>query len=159
MKLLIVEDDDNKRFQLCQFVQSSFEGTEILQAKSLQSAIRQVRSSVPDIVLLDMTLPNYDPGPDEPGGQTHNFGGREFLRQLERFDISVPVIVVTQFERFGRGKQTIGLSELDDELRAEHGDNYRSSVYYHAAIHGWEEELKTLIQKIVGIGRDVDGTP
>jgi CheY-like chemotaxis protein len=149
MKILIVEDDDNKRLQLCKFVEVSFTGAEISEARSLQSGIRQVRASTPDVILLDMTLPNYDQGPDEPGGQTHSFGGREFLRQLDRFDIEVPVIVVTQFERFGTGKQTMGLTELDDQLRGEHGRNYQTSVYYHAAIHGWEDELRNSIQRIL----------
>ena len=93
-----------------------------------------------------MTLPNFDPTPDDPGGKTHNFGGREFLKQLERFDIKVPVIVVTQFTTFGRGAQTIGLADLDKELRTSFQPNYRGSVYYHASIHRWKEELEQLIK-------------
>jgi len=96
-----------------------------------------------------MTLPNYDASFDEPGGQTHIFGGREFLRQMDRFDIAVPVIVVTQFETFGKGLHEIGLSELNAELLAEHGDLYKGSVYYHAAIHGWEEKLEALIANVL----------
>ena len=51
------------------------------------------------------------PGPDEPGGQTHIFGGQESLRQMDRFDIVLPVIVVTQFEAFV-APNTILLADL-----------------------------------------------
>ena len=149
MKILVVEDDENKRAQLTQFLSRSFPKAEGVEARSLQSGLRLIRKNPPDLVLLDMTLPNYDAGFDEPGGQTHIFGGREFLRQMDRFDITVPVIVVTQFETFGKEPHEIGLNELDSELRADHSNIYKGSVYYHAAIHGWEEKLETLIRDVL----------
>lgn len=149
MRILVIEDDENKRAQLSQFLQRSFPSAQGVEARSLQSGLRSIRQSLPDLVLLDMTLPNYDAGFDEPGGQTHIFGGREFLRQMDRFDIEVPVIVVTQFETFGKEPHEIGLAELDKLLQADHAAIYRGSVYYHAAIHGWEEQLETLIKNVL----------
>jgi CheY-like chemotaxis protein len=144
--ILVIEDDGNKLAQLCAFLRDSFRAAELRTARSLQSGIKQVRASVPSIALLDMTLPNFDATPDDPGGQTHNFGGREFLKQLDRFGIRVPVIVITQFITFGRGVETIGLEDLDKELREQFSPNYAGSVYYHASIHRWKEELEQLIR-------------
>lgn len=149
MKILVVEDDENKRAQLTQFLHRSFPQAQGDEARSLQSGLRLIRQNPPDLVLLDMTLPNYDAAFDEPGGQTHIFGGREFLRQMDRFDIIVPVIVVTQFETFGKDPHEIGLSELDSELKADHSNVYRGCVYYHAAIHGWEEKLEALMRGVL----------
>ncbi len=145
MKLLIVEDDDNKSSQLKQFLREAVADVTTTVARSLQSGLREVRGNPPDLVLLDMTLPNYDIGPDEPGGSTHPFGGREFLRQMRRFKIGVPVIVITQFETFGSGAEMTTLKELDQELRANHSNVYRGVVYYHAAIQSWKDQLKVLI--------------
>lgn len=147
--ILVIEDDGNKLTQLCGFLKEGFQTVDVRTARSLQGGIKQVRACVPDLVLLDMTLPNFDATPDDAGGQTHNFGGKEFLKQLDRFDISVPVIVVTQFITFGRGPQTIGLEDLDKELKASFGPNYVGSVYYHASIHRWKEELQRLIKGYV----------
>ena len=94
-----------------------------------------------------MTLANYDAGPDESGGQTHPFGGREFLSQMDRFDVVVPVIVVTQFETFGKGPQALTLRDLDRRLADEFKATYKGAVYYHAAIHGWKQELQALIDE------------
>ena len=156
MKILVVEDDENKRLQLDHFLRRSFPQARMIEARSLQSGLRMIRHDPPALVLLDMTLPNYDADFDEPGGQTHIFGGREFLRQMDRFDISIPVIVITQFETFGEGTSEIGLSELDAELRAEHGTIYKGSIYYHAAIHGWEEQLESEMKRALDLGKAED---
>ncbi len=149
MTLLLVEDDENKRNQLSQFLREQFPELELVVQRSLQSGLRSIRYSRPKCVLFDMTLPNYDTGPEEPGGKMHIFGGREFLRQMDRFGIAVPVIVVTQFETFGKARSSIGLAELDRELRQEHPSLYLGSVYYNAAISGWKDDLRKLITHIV----------
>jgi CheY-like chemotaxis protein len=148
MRVLLVEDDENKILQLTQFLTESLPRVQISTSRSLRSGIYQLRTSSPELILLDMTLPNYDIGPNEPGGQMHPLGGREFLRQMDRFDIVVPVVVVTQFERFGKGPQAMDIKDLDLVLRRDHGRIYRGIVYYHAAIHGWQGELLQLIRDI-----------
>lgn len=150
MNILIVEDDENKGAQISSFLRTEFPSAVLTLCRSLQSGLRSVRGALPDLVLLDMTIPNYDPGPDEPGGQTHPFGGREFLRQLDRFDIILPVIIVTQFETFGKFPNAIGLEQLDAEMRSEHSRVYRGAVYYNAAVHGWKSQLRSLIQSTTG---------
>ena len=76
----------------------------------------------------------------------HVFGGREFLRQMKRFRISIPVIVVTQFETFGNPPHTKHLKDVDSELASDYPQIYLGVVYYHAAIHGWKEDLLRLIR-------------
>jgi CheY-like chemotaxis protein len=150
MNILFVEDDENKRKQISAFILEIIPNCELRIERSLQSGLRNLRTDLPGLVLLDMTLPNYDQGPDEPGGQPQIFGGREFLRQMDRFDIVVPVIVITQFGTFGKGSSSRNLGDLDAELRAVHGMIYKGVVYYNAAIHGWKEELKRLIVMVIG---------
>jgi CheY-like chemotaxis protein len=148
--ILIVEDDENKGDQLQRFLREIYPERGMHLVKSLQSAVRYVRSQKPSLILLDMTLPNYDASPDEPGGgTTHSFGGREFLRQMDRFDIQIPVIVFTQFETFGKSSQQTDLRELDSQLRLEHKDVYRGAVYYHASIGSWKDQLKQMICQIL----------
>ena len=149
MNILLVEDDENKRRQLATFIENNYSNAELKLAKSLQSGLRIVKAKTRTLILLDMTIPNYDPDSEESGGQTHNFGGRDFLRQLDRFDIKVPVIVVTQFETFGRSPAVLSLNDLDQQLVSEHSENYKGVVYYHAAISDWSSKLKQLIDKSV----------
>lgn len=145
MRILIVEDDDNKRSQLDQLVHECFHLADVQNARSLQSGLRWIKGNTADLILLDMTLPTFDIGPGETGGRTHAFGGREFLREMRRFRVSIPVIVVTQFETFGSGSEMTTLEALDGELRSSHPDVYQGAVYYHAAVESWKERLKTLM--------------
>jgi DNA-binding response OmpR family regulator len=149
MKILLVEDDDNKRTQLTEFVSDILPSSTLTVARSLQSGIRKIRADLVDLVLLDMTLPTYDVGRDEYGGSTHAFGGWEFLKELRRFKLQVPVIVVTQFETFGSGPELTTLSALDAGLRKDFPGIYRGAVYYHAAIESWKERLKQVIDETI----------
>lgn len=143
--VLVIEDDENKLVQLCAFLKELLPHIVVRPARSLQAGLREIKRDIPGLVLLDMTLPNYDPTPDDPGGQTHSFGGEEFLKQLDRFDIHVPVIVVTQFTTIGRGSQAVSFEDLDKRLRQNHSGNYTGSVYYHASMTSWRERLQQLI--------------
>lgn len=148
MRILFVEDDDNKRRRVSEYLTEILVDATIDNERSLQSAIRSMRNREYSLIMLDMSLPNYDPGPDEPGGKPQIFGGREFLRQMDRFDIDIPVIVITQYPAFGRGANSLELSDLDSELRDEHGTIYRGAIYYNAAIQDWMSTLKDLMMTV-----------
>lgn len=148
MKILIVEDDENKSRNLIDFLSISEVDSEIKIEKSLRSGIGAVIDWHPNLILLDMTMPTYDIGPEEHGGKPQIFGGRELMAQMVRFDISIPVIVVTQFETFGQGNESIDLEELNKKLREEFPDFYRGAVYYHAAVEGWQEKIQQMISQI-----------
>ena len=81
-----------------------------------------------DFILLDMSLPTYDVGPSETGGRPQSFGGRELLRYIDRKNIIIPVIVVTQYERFNKGQEYLDLDGLHKMLMREHSLTYRACV-------------------------------
>ncbi len=111
MKILIVEDDENKRNQITTLITESFSFINLAVAKSLQSGLRSIINDKPDLVILDMTMPTFDIGVDEDGGRLQPYAGREILRQMDRRNILVPVIVLTQFDRFGEGCDSLTLKE------------------------------------------------
>jgi CheY-like chemotaxis protein len=152
MRVLVVEDDERKRTQLNSFVAEEIPNATIEVAKSLQSGLRSVRQSAPDLILLDMTLPSYDASPEESGGQIHPLGGREFLAQMDRFDIRTPVVVVTQFETFGKGRDAMTIHDLDETLKKRYSRIYCGIVSYNAAVQGWKPELKASIERALREG-------
>jgi CheY-like chemotaxis protein len=147
MRLLLVEDDDNKQKQVLELLQATYPKLQVEVAGSLISALRSVKRLRPEIVLLDMTLPNYDIVEGESGGGLHAFGGEEFLRQTRRFGISTAVIVITQFETFGDPPHDKGFIQLDAELKSSFPDMYHGAVYYHASIYDWTSELLRLLKE------------
>jgi CheY-like chemotaxis protein len=149
MRLLLVEDEDPKREHILAFLSRRLPTAEITIAKSARSAVASLREHVPDLLLLDMSLPTFDVSANESGGRPQGFGGTEVLRYMDRFKISVPTIVITAYEAFfSTEKKGIDLARLSQELQQTHSRNYRGLIYYNSIIGGWDEELSTMIEKI-----------
>ncbi|MFN7938731.1 MAG: hypothetical protein U0R19_35705 [Bryobacteraceae bacterium] len=154
MKLLLIEDDENKRERLLEFLRDTLGVVDVRTAASYHSAIGEITNELPQVILLDMTIPWFDIGPDENGGASELFGGEEVLEHMDRKGVVVPTIVVTQFDRFGEGSGTKTLDELDRFMKRTYPLCYRGAVYYNAAQEDWKarltEELKSIIQEDAG---------
>lgn len=142
-----MEDDENKRYQLKDFVDSLLPKSEVVATKSLQSGLKEILHKKYDLIILDMTMPTYDIDINENGGRIQPLAGTELLCQMERRELKIPVIVVTQFDRFGTGKDSTTLQELNLQLRQNHPQNYRGYVYYSTALAGWKQSLRRLIRQ------------
>lgn len=151
MRVLIVEDQDEKRAHLLDFVRTEIPGAEVRTARSMRSGQARVLQDDYDLVLLDMTLPTFDSSPDDPGGRPRGFAGREILDQMERRRRRALAIVVTQFETFGDDDNRVTLSRIDEEMRGEHPGRYLGAVHYSAAVHGWQDELGAKLRAAVAI--------
>lgn len=151
MKMLIIEDDEDKLKILEDFVHTEFSGYSIETAKSYNSGLRAVirGDGVYDFILLDMSMPNYDVSPSEPGGgNPESFAGSELLAQMKLRGIHTPTIVVTMFDAFGDNSSKVSLEQLVEKLAAQFQPTFRGSVYYNPAEDGWRSSLKTLIRNI-----------
>ncbi|WP_319405147.1 response regulator [uncultured Desulfosarcina sp.] len=149
MEILIIEDDEIKSTQIKDFLKDSFKSIDISFAKSIQSAIKMLKNSTFNLILLDMTLPTFDFGVNDDGGRIRAYGGREILRQMDRKKIVTPVIVITQFDKFGKGSNTLALDELNKELKKDHKNNYKGCVYYNAAYENWKYDLLTKLEQYI----------
>jgi CheY-like chemotaxis protein len=149
MRILLVEDNENKRAQLESFIQESWPASQVVVAISLQGGLRIAKGTPFDVIILDMTLPNFDVGTDDSGSLIHPLGGKEFLRKMKRGKIETPVVVVTQFETFGRGLERLDVESLRSSLADEYRGLCVGTVYYDSAIDTWKEEIAGLITKAV----------
>lgn len=147
MRVLIIEDDDQKQLQLVETVKTFMPEAEVQTARSLQTGIRAVKDKDLNLVLLDMTMRNFDRTSVEEGGRPHAFAGLEILRQMRRNRVSTPVIVVTHFDRFGEEKNYTTLEQLKSDLR-DTFTNYLGTVQYKSNVDDWQDQLFVLISKI-----------
>jgi CheY-like chemotaxis protein len=155
MRLLVVEDDENKRLQIIGFITEVLPSADIVTAASYQSGVRALLGGPHDLILLDMTMRTYDVTPEEEGGRPQAYAGRSILRQMARRDIDSPVILITQFDRFGEASDLLTLEELDKQLQLEFPGVYRGAVYYNPAVAGWREALLRRLS-VLGLSDEVD---
>lgn len=151
--LLLVEDDEQKLLRLSAFLQVSFPEFRLTVKRSFQSGLKEVLSSPPTLLLLDMTLTTFDLDQDEEGGRPRPYGGREILEHMEEEGIAVPSIIVTQYSAFGdKSAKMLTLTDLDQELTLSFPEIYHGIVYYHAATESWKSTLAEKIREIVKEG-------
>lgn len=144
MKVLIVEDDDDKRSELASFIEGYYAVDSIDTARSFQSGLKRIFELKPDLVLLDMTMPNFDRSITDDGGRPHPFAGREILRQMQRARVRIPVLVVTQFDRFGEEMDYTTLPQLKAELKSQF-PNYLGAVQFKGNIDDWKPAIVAAI--------------
>jgi CheY-like chemotaxis protein len=141
--ILIAEDDEPKLFRLKEWVGNFFPECVVLSRTSVTSTLTALRESIPDLLLLDMSLPTYEVGPGELGGRPQDFGGLAVMKFMEFERLFAPVIVVTQYETFPVAKSvSMTLQELAALASRDHPRLFRGLVYYNSVIAGWESELE-----------------
>ncbi len=145
MRILLVEDQPEKREQVRHFIHGTMSpDADICDASSLRMAIRHlVSGTLFDLILLDMSMPNFDATPQDPIGRSpESFAGKELLEQMKLRSITIPVIVLTQYSAFEGG--TITLESLAAEFRHQYSDFYLGAVYYNSASAAWQKHLMEL---------------
>ena len=144
MKILLVEDDENKLKNLQVFLNSIVElkPLELDLKKSYQSGLNAVLSNNYDLVLLDMSMHNFDKSISETGGDHMHFAGEDILREMSWNDISTKTIVVTQYDLIGNKS----LTELKESWAVNFSENYVDTVFYRDNETNWKTELEALIK-------------
>lgn len=149
MTVLLIEDDDEKADSVRKFVSEMYSYNDIRILRSFQSGLRAALTVPAKLILLDMTMTNFERTLNDDGGRPHHFAGREILRQMQREGIQVPVVVITQFGRFGEEAEEVTLSELQVELKGRFPD-YLGTVHYRSNVDEWKSQLAVLIGDLLG---------
>jgi CheY-like chemotaxis protein len=147
MNILIIEDDQNKLKQLHSFIERERNDAQVEVRRSYQSGLAAIIEGGHDLVILDVSMTTYDQSPTESGGRKRPFAGREILRHMSRRNIETPVVVVTQFPRFGEGDESMSLKELMAQLEQSAFSNYLGTIYYSAEEANWESKMREILKK------------
>lgn len=142
MKILFIEDNPQKLKQVCDFLEHQYDSIELTIRKSYNSGLRElIKNSSYSLILLDMSLPNYDIEPGESGGDFEKYAGKFLLNEMYRRDITTNVLIITMY-----------LNYVDEEFSTELKDNfpnYLGVIYYNVKEpDGWKNELKEKIDNL-----------
>ncbi|MBR8272570.1 response regulator [Burkholderia cenocepacia] len=147
--VLIVEDEAPKLLHIERFLHSVADDLQIVAARSVNSALDELEKMLPDLLLLDMSLPTFDIGERENGGRPQGFGGIEILRYMALADLKCPTIVITGYEAFLRetGKH-MDLSQMRSELMTEFPDFLKGVLHYNSSYDEWKDSLSAVLREI-----------
>jgi CheY-like chemotaxis protein len=143
LAVLIVEDEAPKRTHIERFVLEVVPFAKIRVARSVNSALDAIDDSLPDLMLLDMSLPTFDVDKDEAGGRPQGFGGKEIMRHMKLSKVSCSVIVITGYEAFPRDAgKPVELSQIKEELATEFPSMLVGMLHYNSTYEEWKHELR-----------------
>lgn len=145
-KILIIEDDKNKIEKLSIF----FKNEQTTFKESFHGGVTELKNSIEkyDFLVLDMTIPLWEKGQNDLGGNYEQFGGEKVLREMKRRKLILPTILFTMFDVFPVKEANITFDEVNDIFKKEFSDFYIGAVYYNATDDNWKKELSNLMSKL-----------
>lgn len=149
MLTYIVEDSQLKAELLEKFLAERFPQLTVHVAGSYQSGLKLAEKTPPGLIILDMTLPNFDRLPNSREGRLRPIGGYDMMRKIKLRRIQTRIIVVTQLESFGEGEDEVSFDEMAVKCAAEFSQTYVGSVYFDQREAAWQDELENYINKVI----------
>ncbi len=146
MNVLIIEDNRSKLKSIKTFLKRTYQDFNVEEALSYTSGVRRIYGEKWDLLLLDMSLPVYDMSSSDFGGDKKSVAGKEIMKRMLHKKISIPTIIVTQFDTFGDSGVTI--DSLNQEFERDMSEVWKGTVFYEKS--SWTNELKILIDQIMG---------
>ncbi|WP_445354651.1 response regulator transcription factor [Microbulbifer sp. EKSA008] len=145
MVVYVIEDSEVKVDALKFFLDSEFEIESVLAFESYQSGMKAIQVEKPDLLILDMTIPNFDRGPGRREGKLRPLGGYEIMRKLMLRGVLCKAIVFTQLETFDEGESQKTFSEVMEMCKNDCEDVFMGGVHFNQSGDEWKFEMKRLI--------------
>ena len=143
-KVLIVDDDNYKTEKIKELISNVNNEIKISTEKAINHGLRKIRSEQYDIVILDMSLPQFD---TLESSNFNPFGGISFLREMKRRKVTTPVIIVTQYELFGEGNSQKTSEDLNIFCH-QNFENYLGIIIYSSSKNEWRGMLVKMLGEL-----------
>lgn len=144
MKILFIEDDKYKRESVITYIKSLNRNTLIDTAASIESGVQMGVDNLYDLILLDMTIPNFDISEGRVGGQSFKNGGEIIVRELLDEDVDFKCAVLTQYETFNN--ETI--EQISERISMRCEEKYLGYIKYNKLDEEWKDNLKHLLENV-----------
>jgi CheY-like chemotaxis protein len=129
MEILVIEDDKLKSDRLLAFLKQTYPKAIPKLERSYYNGLHRIETEKFDVVLLDMTLPTYNPSTTARIGRPRPLGGHDILRKMRRKKIESKVIVVSALGGFGTGDAKFTFDELVEKCAAEFPDIFLGAIF------------------------------
>lgn len=144
MKILLVEDDEHKMNDIVLYLKNNVKDVEIHCAYSVASGVQSSVDNSYDLILLDMTIPNFDITETNDGGKSYKNGGEIIVKELLDEEVYFKCAIITQYETFNN--ETI--EQIGQRIKKLCGDCYFGYVKYSTSDDTWKDSLKKIIEYV-----------
>lgn len=149
MKVLIAEDNDLKSNAISDFLLKNFTDSEITITTAIRSTLDTIKKGDFDLLLLDMTMPSFEGDNDIDRGELRAFAGRDIVSKMSYRKLTIPTIVITQFEIFGRHSNMTPIEDIASELSIKFPEIIKGCILFDFQSDIWQKKLLTIIKNII----------
>lgn len=149
MNILLADDSEEKIKYISEAIHKHIEYTSLDIAHSYNSTTKLIRSNTYDLMILDMSMPVFDTKDNRVNQAPKPLAGRDIMSKLKYRNINIPVIIVTQFDIFGRLNDAVSLDNLTDDLASSFPNIFKGCVFYDPQGSKWQSELINLVQSVI----------
>ena len=144
MRILLVEADDHKMNDIIGYIRTLNMTIEISTARSVESGVQSAIDNSFNLLLLDMTIPNFDITEKSDGGKSYKNGGEIIVKELLDEDVDFNCAVITQYETFNN--ETI--DQIGLRIQRLCGKKYFGFVKYNTSNESWKNDLKQMLENV-----------
>lgn len=144
MKILLVEDDKHKMNDIIAYLDTYKKKIEVDAACSVESGVQSAVDNAYDLILLDMTIPNFDITEKSDGGKSYKNGGEIVVKELLDEGVVFRCAIITQYETFNN--ETI--DQISQRISRLCRDSFYGYVKYSTDNDAWKSNLKELIEHV-----------
>lgn len=147
-QVLLIEDDQYKLEKIRTFLANNHKDISLTIRTSFHGGFEEIVANHKryDLILLDMSMQNYDITAHEAGGDPAPLAGKSILTQMYLRDIVVNVIVITMYEHFQDGTR---IKDLNTTLTEEFADTYRGYVFFSHMDNKWQVDISSFLKKLL----------
>lgn len=146
--ILIVEDDDHKSSQILEICENvSIRFDEKIVVDNVKDAVRFLVHTVPQKIVLDMSLPSHKALPGQGTPVSLPTGGIEILFELKKMGlIHLPILILTQFPEIEIEDEPVPVEESAELIKHEYGFSKLTACYYDRHQRAkWEKATKDFL--------------
>lgn len=116
MKLLVVDDEPSIREGICHAIDWESHGIQCVEAKDGIQALERIEREMPDLVLLDVRMPNMD--------------GLNVMEELKRWKIEIKVIILSGYDQFSYAQKALKCGAVDYLIKPCHKNHLLETVLH-----------------------------
>jgi CheY-like chemotaxis protein len=149
VNVLIIEDDPQKAERIMSAVKHAAPDANIDVRRSYQSGLKSVEQMADiSLVILDVSLPTFDPDLEARHGRPRPLGGYDIMRKMKRRRKSPAVVILTALENFGSSTQQYSFDQLSDKCKTEFPESFKGAIYYSQSRTAWRDKLIEIIKSV-----------
>ncbi|MEN3756043.1 response regulator [Aeromonas veronii] len=151
IKILLADDSQEKLKYIKETLDANIKYDVLDISNSYNSTTKAIKKNNYNLVILDMSMPTFDAVDGQISATPRPLAGKDVMSKLHYRGNKTPIIILTQFDVFGRLNDVVGIEDLKSDLKSSFPDNFKGCVFYDPQGSTWISELLSIVNEVLKV--------